>query len=147
MTAAVSAEDYGVLYLRGIMPLKRESLARKFLKKFFPHSLSEWAGETKNQSAGEACGEKNWRIMFLHAGSNTVIKKKDIIGIFDIDSQTTPEATKKFLRKREKEGLTEMAGYDLPKSFILVNDKKKDKVVFSHLSTKTLEGRAELPLT
>ena len=85
--------------------------------------------------------------MFLHAGSNTVIKKKDIIGIFDIDSQTTPEATKMFLRKREKEGLTEMAGYDLPKSFILVNDKKKDKVVFSHLSTKTLEGRAELPLT
>ena len=55
--------------------------------------------------------------------------------------------TEKLLRKREKEGLTEMAGYDLPKSFILVNDKKKDKVIFSHLSTKTLEGRAELPLT
>ena len=85
--------------------------------------------------------------MFLHAGSNTVIKKKDIIGIFDIDNQNTPEATKKFLRKHEKDGLTEMAGYDLPKSFILVNDKKKDKVIFTHLSTKTLEGRAELPLT
>ena len=85
--------------------------------------------------------------MFLHAGSNTVIKKKDIIGIFDIDSQSTPEATKQFLRKREKAGETEMAGFDLPKSFILVNDKKKDKVIFTHLSTKTLEGRAELPLT
>ncbi len=85
--------------------------------------------------------------MFLHAGSNTVIKKKDIIGIFDIDSQNTPETTKEFLRKCEKEGLTEMAGYDLPKAFILTNDKKKDKVIFTHLSAKTLEGRAEIPLT
>ena len=85
--------------------------------------------------------------MFLHAGSNTVIKKKDIIGIFDIDSQNTPEATKKFLRKREKEGCTEMAGYDLPKAFILTNDENGDRVIFTHLSSKTLEGRAELPLT
>ncbi len=85
--------------------------------------------------------------MFLHAGSNTVIKKKDIIGIFDIDSQNTPETTKKFLRRAEKEGHSEMAGYDLPKSFILTNNGKEDRVIFTHLSAKTLEGRAEIPLT
>lgn len=85
--------------------------------------------------------------MFLHVGSNTLIKKKDIIGFFDIDSQSTPETTKKFLRRAEKEGNSVLAGYDLPKSFVLVNDGKKDKVIFTHLSTKTLEGRSELPLT
>ena len=85
--------------------------------------------------------------MFLHVGSNTVIKKKDIIGIFDIDSQNTPETTKKFLRRQEKQGNTEMAGYDLPKAFILTNDGKEDRVIFTHLSSKTLEGRAEIPLT
>lgn len=86
--------------------------------------------------------------MFLHAGANTVIKKKEIIGIFDIDAKVTPETTKKFLRRAEKEGCTMSAGYDLPKSFILTSDKdKKPRVIFSHLSTKTLEGRAQLPLT
>ena len=85
--------------------------------------------------------------MFLHVGSNTVIRKKDIIGIFDIDSQNTPETTKKFLRRAEKEGNTVLAGYDLPKAFILTCDKKCDRVIFTHLSAKTLEGRAELPLT
>lgn len=85
--------------------------------------------------------------MFLHVGSNTVIKKKDIIGIFDIDSQNTPETTKKFLRKAEKEGISELCGYDLPKSFVLTNDGKENRVIFTHLSSKTLEGRAEIPLT
>ncbi|MBQ4066430.1 MAG: DUF370 domain-containing protein [Clostridia bacterium] len=85
--------------------------------------------------------------MFLHVGSNTVIKKKDIIGIFDIDSRVTPETTKRFLRRAEKEGITEMAGYDLPKSFILTNDGREDRVIFTHLAAKTLEGRSEIPLT
>ncbi len=86
--------------------------------------------------------------MFLHVGANTVIKKKEIIGIFDIDSQNTPETTKKFLRRAEKEGHSEMAGYDLPKSFILSSDKDGERrVVFSHLSAKTLAQRAEIPLT
>lgn len=85
--------------------------------------------------------------MFLHVGSNTVIKKKDIIGIFDIDSQNTPKITKEFLRKAEKDGISELAGYDLPKAFILTNDGKENKVIFTHLAAKTLEGRAEIPLT
>jgi len=85
--------------------------------------------------------------MFLHVGSNTVIKKKDIIGFFDIDSKVTPETTKKFLRRCEREGKTLLAGNDLPKSFILTSDKKEDRVIFTHLSSKTLEGRAEIPLT
>ena len=85
--------------------------------------------------------------MFLHVGSNTVLRKKDIIGFFDIDSQNTPETTKKFLRRAEKEGKSELCGYDLPKAFILVNDGKKDRVILTQLSSKTLEGRAELPLT
>lgn len=85
--------------------------------------------------------------MFLHVGQNLSVKKKEIIGIFDIDGNNTPEATKDFLRRAEKNGDVEMAGYDLPKSFILTGGKSTKKVILSHISARTLVQRADLPLT
>ena len=109
---------------------------------------ADLARERRNRKRGIRSRRLRRKIMFLHAGANTVIKKEEIIGIFDIDSQNTPETTKKFLRRAEKDGVSEMAGYDLPKSFVLSCDKnKKRRVVFSHLSAKTLAQRAEIPLT
>ncbi len=85
--------------------------------------------------------------MFLHAGENVTVRKRDIVGIFDIDNTVTPAATKDFLRRAQQNGEITSAGYDLPKSFIITNDGKDQKVILSHLSAKTLAGRAELPLT
>lgn len=85
--------------------------------------------------------------MFLHIGENITVRKKDIIGIFDMDNTVTPETTKNFLRCAEQKKEIAVAGYDLPKSFVVTADKKGQKVILSHISAKTLFGRAEIPLT
>ena len=78
--------------------------------------------------------------MFLHAGNNKNLRLKNIIGIFDMDTATVSPDTKKFLKKREKDGMTEALFEELPKSFVLTND---GKVYFSQISTQALIGRVE----
>ena len=79
--------------------------------------------------------------MLLNIGSNTVINRKEIIGIFDFDSATVKKQTVKFLKRAQDEGKVEQIGTDLPKSFILTKKGKKDKVYFTTLSTSALSGR------
>ena len=81
--------------------------------------------------------------MFLHVGEKLSVRKKDIIGIFDIDGMNTPETTKNFLRTAEKNGDVMSAGYDLPKSFVLTTGENTKKVIFSHISAKTLVSRVD----
>lgn len=82
--------------------------------------------------------------MYLHAGGQVVIRKKDIVGIFDIDNMNTEETMKDFLRRAEKKGETSLAGEGLPKSFILVKNEKEEKVIFSPISSQRLIKRAEI---
>ena len=42
--------------------------------------------------------------MYVHAGNNRMIRTKDIIGIFDMDTATMESATREYLRAAEKEG-------------------------------------------
>ena len=84
--------------------------------------------------------------MYLHAGRNRVIRTKNIIGIFDTDKSTVSDITKDFLRKTEKDGLTESASYEIPKSFILYADEfdtSVHKVCFSPISVSSLIKRTE----
>ena len=76
--------------------------------------------------------------MFLHAGNNRSIRLKNIIGIFDMDTATVSQDTKRFLKKAEKDGVTEMLVPEIPKSFILTKD---GEVLFSQISTSSLVGR------
>jgi len=90
--------------------------------------------------------------MFLSAGNNKNIRICDIIGIFDTDNSTLSSAiTKKMLHDAEKRGDVEIAGNDIPKSFILYRvpggktgrGGKKDgfKICFSELSSSVLLQR------
>jgi hypothetical protein len=83
--------------------------------------------------------------MYLHAGNNKNIREKNIIGIFDIESSTVSDLTKKYLSEAEKRGEVESAaGEELPKSFILYFDNNQEfKVCLSQLSTASLDGRIE----
>ena len=83
--------------------------------------------------------------MYLHAGNHKNIREKNIIGLFDIESATLSEVTKKYLSDAEKRGETESAALDeLPKSFILYFDKNQEfKICLSQLSTSALDGRIE----
>lgn len=81
--------------------------------------------------------------MFLHIGNGKSVIKKNIIGIFDLDTSTVSKTGKDFINKKEKEGLVEYEDFDLPRSFLLVEEDKKYKVKLSRISTAGLKVRAE----
>ncbi len=76
--------------------------------------------------------------MFIHLGENTVITDKKIIGIFDMDTSTVNKATRDYLSLAEKEKRINYVSYDLPKSFIVTDEK----IYVSPINTSTLNKRA-----
>lgn len=82
--------------------------------------------------------------MFLHLGQDTVISQDDIIGIFDLDNTTVSKKTRDFLAQKQKEGKVVNVSYELPKSFVICEDKNKEITVYiTQISTSTLIRRAE----
>lgn len=81
--------------------------------------------------------------MYLHLGGEYVVKEEEVIGIFDLDTSTVSKHTRKFLNKKEKEKKVINVSYELPKSFILVsNNKKEEKIYISQISSLTLNKRS-----
>ena len=81
--------------------------------------------------------------MFLHIGEGKILSKKEIIGIFDLETTSVGKKTREFLRINEKKGNVEYIGYEIPKTYILSNKKDKKKVLITQISTQTLQKRAE----
>ena len=87
--------------------------------------------------------------MHINIGSNRLIKKRDIIGIFDLDTASHEKETKDFLKIAEKEKNIEVCRTDLPKSFVVVSSAqkkqrkngKKHTVFLTTLSSASLAGR------
>lgn len=79
--------------------------------------------------------------MYLHLGQDTVVKKKNIIGIFDLDTATVSKKTRDFLANAEKKGNVINVTYELPKSFVVCSENGKTKVYISQLSSTTLLKR------
>ena len=81
--------------------------------------------------------------MYMHLGENTVVKLDEIIGIFDIDNTTVSKSTRDFLNLSEKRKEVINVSYELPKSFIVCSNKKKEKRVYiSQISSTTLNKRS-----
>ena len=55
--------------------------------------------------------------MYLHIGEDTLVRDKDIIGIFDMDTSTVNKATRDYLKKAEKDKRVIYVNYDLQKCF------------------------------
>ncbi len=79
--------------------------------------------------------------MYIHLGQETVVRDADIIGIFDLDSSTVSKHTRKFLNLSEKRKEVINVSYELPKSFILCNKKKENRIYISQISSATLLKR------
>ena len=77
--------------------------------------------------------------MYLHIGEDTLIKDKEIIGIFDMDTSTVDKATRDYLKKAETDKRVIYVNYDLPKCFVVTDDK----VYVSPINTGTLNKRAK----
>ncbi len=83
--------------------------------------------------------------MYLHLGEKKVVKKRDIVGIFDMDTSTVQKATRTFLNNAEKNGRAETLSYELPKSFTVCRKKgdRENKVYISQITPATLRQRNE----
>ena len=81
--------------------------------------------------------------MYLQIGTEDFIKTEDIIGIFDLDNTTVSKASRDYLNFAEKERLSKTVSYDLPKSFIVTEEKGKRTVYISPYSTNTLFKRID----
>lgn len=80
--------------------------------------------------------------MYVHAGNNRIIRTRDIIGIFDMDTATMAGTTREYLRNCEKSGEMINIKDEIPKSFIVtVNSDGEDNVYISQISTSALIGR------
>ena len=85
--------------------------------------------------------------MYLHIGNKSSVKRKDIIGIFDLDTATVSKITKDFINKRQKDGAVTYLDSDLPRAFLLLDEDGETKVRLSRISTSGLKIRLESGIT
>lgn len=82
--------------------------------------------------------------MYLHLGQETVVMQEDIVGIFDLDNTTVSKSSRDYLAQAEKNKQVINVSFELPKTFILTNNKKEgNRIYISQISSSTLLKRAE----
>ena len=79
--------------------------------------------------------------MFLHLGNECVVKKRDIIGVFDIENTSVSKDTKGFLAAISKMGEVVYVTNELPKSFVVCERDGKITTYISQISVATLRKR------
>lgn len=81
--------------------------------------------------------------MYLHLGQNVLVRDQDVIGIFDLDNTTWSFRTRRFLDRAEREGRVSALGDDLPRSFVLAEDREgRPTVYLTPLSPAALAARS-----
>lgn len=86
--------------------------------------------------------------MYLHIGQDTVVRLRDIVGIFDIDTTSISPITREYLKNAQKTGAVVNVTEELPKSFVVCREKGRDrdhrdvKVYISQISSTTLLKRS-----
>lgn len=66
---------------------------------------------------------------------------EDVVGVFDMDHATAEEATRDFLKTKQKEMRVVSLASDLPRSFAVVREAYGSRVYISGLSAETLVRR------
>ena len=82
--------------------------------------------------------------MYLHLGQNTVVRDREIIGIFDLDITSQSPRTRRYLNTAQRRGEVVAVTEDLPKSFVVTGKRGRQRVFISQLSTATLLRRSDL---
>ncbi len=80
---------------------------------------------------------------FIHLGKGTLVRDDEILGIFDLDITSQSHLTRKFLSLADKSGKVINAAEDLPKSFVLCQQRGEIRVYLSQMASATLLKRAE----
>ena len=83
--------------------------------------------------------------MYIHLGGDIEVRKKTIVAIFDLDNTSTSKITKEFLNKATKNNMViNVSEEDLPKTFVLTEEKGKKILYISPISSQTLSKRANI---
>ena len=82
--------------------------------------------------------------MYIHLGNEMVVNENDVIGIFDLETTTISKHTRRFLEIAEKQKQVINVSYELPKSFIVTDNKRQKNVYISQISTSTLQKRSKI---
>ena len=81
-------------------------------------------------------------MLFLHVGQDVLVDRRDIVGIFDLDTTTVSKISRDYLTWAEKKGEAVTVSGELPKSFVVcVDEKGKNTVYISQISSATLKKR------
>ena len=78
--------------------------------------------------------------MYLHIGGDKLLRSREIIGIFDLDTASVSVDTRNFLKARQKQNSLFSAVAELPKSFIVTEG---GQVYFSQFSSAALKNRVD----
>ena len=80
---------------------------------------------------------------YLHLGEDTVVRARDVVGIFDMDKTTVSEASRRFLADAQKGGRVVTVSYELPSSYVVCAEADGTETVYiSQISAATLRQRA-----
>jgi len=80
--------------------------------------------------------------MYLHLGEDISVKIKSIVAIMDLETTSVSKITKEFLKIAQKCDSVINVNDELPKSYVIVNEKNETKVYISPISSQTLLKRA-----
>ena len=83
--------------------------------------------------------------MFVDLGRHESVRRRDVVGIFDLDKMPTSGATKALLKAAEtSKTLVSLAG-GLPRSFVLADGEYREAVYLTPVSAETLRRRIAEP--
>ena len=85
-------------------------------------------------------------IIYLHLGGDVVVRRQEVVGVFDMDTSTWSKHTKSFLTACEKSGRVINVSDGLPRSAIVCHSGGETEVYISQLSPQTLLKRFKNPL-
>ena len=83
--------------------------------------------------------------MYLHLGNDIVVRKNEILAVFDLDNTSQSYQTRGYLSAAEKAGrVVNAAGDEIPKSFVVCAAPDGQQTVYlSQLNSSTLLKRSE----
>lgn len=83
--------------------------------------------------------------MYIHLGADIEVRKKTIVAIFDLDNTSISKITNEFFKRASKNNIVvNVSEEDLPRSYILTEEKGKQTLYISPISSQTLSKRANI---
>ena len=68
--------------------------------------------------------------MYITLGNSSLVRDKEVVGIFDLDATTLSIRTRDFLKKAQDSADVINATGDLPKAFVVCSKKRREQSVY-----------------